>query len=370
MGLDIDGKLLELNSRLKAAGTRVTVQRRGGTLLLRGTFPPRPHSDKTKPYQQRIFLGLKASVAGIKAAEQQAKIISAQLELGQFRWEDWFEEEDKTEFRPVSFWLERFEEDFWSKREKNIKSLRTWESSYQRAFVKLPKDETLTLELLLEVIRLVKPNTKTRQVVCQHFVKLALLAELPGIEKITELKGSYSPKAVNPRNLPPDNLIAETVNAITHPGWRWLVGILATYGLRSHEAFELDFTEFPVVRVLKGKTGERIVYPLYPEWSHKWRLDQIILPPISLEQDGKRSIGQRIARWFWAQKFPFRAYDLRHCYARRCFEFDIPTNRAAKLMGHEEVIHNKVYRAWIDEKYYREKFDRDVFGKGKPKAPS
>jgi integrase len=371
MGLDIAEELNKLNSRLKAGNTRVTVEIRGNSLLLRGTFPPKPRSGKSKPHQQRLFLGFKASYAGLRASEQKAKIISAQLELGVFDWGEWLNDEEQ-QLESVSAWVEKFETDHWKKTEKNRKSLRTWDDSYIKAFSKFPSpDEPLTLETVLDAIATTKPDTKTRKVVCHAMAKLAIFAGISRVEKIQELTGNYSPKSVNPRNLPSDEQIATAINSIKHPGWRWLVAMLATYGLRSHEVFNLDMSEFPILRVLEDtKTGERLAYPLYPEWADTWNLSNVIYPPMSQNHDRGRTPGQRVARWFWASKLGFRAYDLRHSYARRCFEFDIPTNRAAKLMGHEESIHCRTYRAWIDEKYYRTKFQLDVFGSGKPKAPN
>jgi integrase len=371
MGLDIANELKQLNSRLKAGVTRVTVESRGNSLLLRGTFPPKPHSGKFKPYQQRLFLGFKASYAGLRAAEQTAKIISAQLELGVFDWGEWLGNEEP-QLESVVSWIQKFEAHHWNKIEKNRKSLRTWHDSYMRAFSKFTSpDEPLTLATILGAIATTKPNTKTRQLVCYAMAKLAIFAGIAGVEKIRELTGNYSPRLVNPRTLPSDEEIALAVTSIKHLGWRWLVAILATYGLRSHEVFTLDFEEFPILRVSDDtKTGERLAYPLYPEWADTWDLSNIIYPPMSQTYNGGKTPGQRVARWFWDSNLRFRAYDLRHAYARRCFEFDIPTNRAAKLMGHEESIHCQTYRAWIDEKYYRSKFEFDIFGEGKPQAPN
>jgi integrase len=371
MGLNVENELRQLNSRLKAGGTRIAVELRGNSLLLRGTFPPKPRSGKDKPYQQRLFLGYKASHAGLRASEQKAKIISAQLELGNFDWSEWVEDNCQ-QIGSVGDWVSKFEDDFWNRIEKNRKTLRTWHDSYLRAFTKFPSnDDPLTINTILNTIATTKPDTKTRQIVCHAMAKLAQFAGLGGIEKIRQLTGKYSPKSVNPRHLPSDEEIIKTIDSIKHPGWQWLVAMLATYGLRSHEVFNLDFEEFPILRIGSDtKTGERLAYPIYPEWVDIWQLSNVIYPPMLQTSEINKTPGQRIARWFWANKLPFKAYDLRHCYARRCFEFDIPTTRAARLMGHSEAIHCNTYRAWIDEKYYRSKFALDIFGEDKPKPPN
>ena len=372
MGLDVENELKRLNARLKAGGTRVTVEMRGNSLLVRGTFPPKTQSGKTKPYQQRLFLGFRASLAGLRAAEQKAKIISAQLELKTFDWGQWLEQESPEQAMSIGSWLEKFEADHWNKTEKNRRSLRTWQDSYVRTFLRFEdRSQPLTLDAILTAIAKTVPESKTRQLICRNMIKLAKFAGMDDIEPIVNLKGNYSHKCVNPRNLPSDELIITSRESIKHPGWRWLFGMLATYGLRSHEVFQLDMTEFPIIRVLEDtKTGERLVYPLYPEWSETWNLSNIVYPPISLEYSVGKNPGLSIARWFWAGDIPFKAYDLRHSYARRCFEFNIPTNRSAKLMGHSEATHCFTYRRWIDEQYYRDKFQSDVFGDSKPKAPT
>ncbi|MEM7580930.1 MAG: integrase, partial [Cyanobacteria bacterium P01_A01_bin.80] len=237
MGLNIEDEIKALNKRLKAGGTRVTIEKRKGILLLRGTFPPKKQSPKTQPYQQRLFLGFKASRAGLRAAEQQAKIISAQLELKTFKWSDWVPEKSSHTFH-ISQWIKNYEKHHWEKTEKNRKSIRTWNDSYMRAFSKfLDLNQPLTIEAILNAIATTKPDTKTRQIVCMGMIKLAKFADIKEIQKIPELKGNYSPTKVHPRNLPTDTEISTSVDNIKHPGWKWLVATLATYGLRSHECF-------------------------------------------------------------------------------------------------------------------------------------
>lgn len=369
MGLDLEEELSRLNARLKAGGTRVTVERRGKTLLFRGTFPPKPQSDKLEPYQQRLFLGYRFSVAGLRQAESTAKKISAELELRTFNWQDWLDDVDEQPDGSIASWLEKFENHHWTVTPKTRKALATWRN-YQNSFSKFrDKSEPLTLDAILTAVASTNPDSGSRNRTCLHLAMLGKFAGIRGIEKVEELRGRYSGRTVNPRNLPSDEVIARAVESIKMPGWKWLVGMLATYGLRTHEVFSLDFSEFPIIRVLEDtKTGERIVYPIYPEWAVKWRLKNVVYPEIS-----KEHAAARVSDWFRRGKlgktFGLKAYDLRHSYARRCFEFDIPTNRAAKLMGHSELVHIKTYRAWIDEKYYRQKFKLDIFGEGKPKAP-
>lgn len=369
MNLDIDDEIDKANARL--GKTRVKIFRRGGTLWLRGTFPPKPHLDKSKPYQQKMPLGVNATLAGLKKAEQEAKIISAQLELGTFIWTDWIEIKALDNARTIGYWVEKFTEDYWHKHEKDDKSLRSWYAGYGLSFSKLPLDQDISISLLIDIAKITKPNSRIRQAVCRHFYNLAKFAGLQGADTILEFKGNYSPSEVIPRELPDDATIARVVTSVKDPAWRWWLCTVAAYGIRPKEAFSLEFTKFPQARVQTAKIKNRIIhrtiYPLYPEWATDWGLQEKILPPTT--ETARCTYGQRLALWVNNHDLPFVSYDLRHCYARRLFEFGIAPDRGAKLMGHSLSTHVRIYRAWIDEEYYRKFFEAEIYREDRPRPP-
>ncbi|MFH7029385.1 MAG: hypothetical protein ACHBN1_29340 [Heteroscytonema crispum UTEX LB 1556] len=65
--MDISTRLAQANGRLRASKIGIAIQQRGNALWLRGTFPPKPNSCKTKPHQQRISLKTKEQPLGVKA---------------------------------------------------------------------------------------------------------------------------------------------------------------------------------------------------------------------------------------------------------------------------------------------------------------
>jgi integrase len=145
---------------------------------------------------------------------------------------------------------------------------------------------------------------------------------------------------------------------------------MATYGLRNHEVFRLNFSAYPKVYVERGKTGKRLVLPLYPEWAEIWQLWDVKTPDIvNIEEQANNKLGIKVSGWFYNNKAPFSAYNLRHCYARRCFEFGIAPDRAAKLMGHSLAIHLKTYRAWFDEEVYLKEYQRVISDINRPLPP-
>jgi integrase len=369
--MTIDEAIAIANTRLKSAKIRIAIERRGNCLWLRGTLPPKPHIDRVDRYRQKVSLGANATLAGLQYAEQKAKLMGAQLDLGKFDWADWMEVSPQAKEITVCEWVTRFEEDYWARFKRTPDKEVNWKKDYWAVFSKLPGDEALTLGVLLDFVKTTQPDSRSRKRACDYCHKLAEFAELSGREAIKKYKGNYSASSVDPRFLPTDSAIALWYLTISNPAWQWVAGMLAAYGLRNHEVFRLDLKDFPVVRVLYGKTGSRIVLPLYPEWADAWELKNVQLPNLSSnwEDYSNAKLGNKVSGWFYDNKAPFKAYDLRHCYARRCFEFALAPDWAAGLMGHSTQVHEATYRAWIDEATYLKVYRQLIYREGRPLPP-
>lgn len=343
--------LESLNARLKAGRVGVTVEQRGDHLYLVATLPPKPHSGKIRPHQQRIALGVRANPAGFKRAELEAKKLGVQLAEGSFTWEQ------PSENLTVREAIARFERDYFSERPRNSKTETTYSSNYAQLFKKLPLDKTVTRELLLDVIKRTEPNTRTRQLICRAFVALGRSL---GIElNVAKLQGDYGLKRVNPRNLPSDREIQESIDLLKDPCHRWVYGMLATFGLRPHEAFLIDpelLVGQGICHVLDGKTGEGKVWPLYPEWLEFFDLQNIRIPEYSV--NAHRDYGDRVSTFFRRNKIPFPPYALRHSWARRAIELGLPSELAAKQMRHSFAVHTTIYAAWLDDSVHQRAFER------------
>ncbi len=370
----IDRKIQQANEQLRNKGTRVVIYRRGNKLWLRGTLPPKPHISKDKNYSQFVSLGSNAiaSEKGILFAIDRAKLLTGQLLAGTFNWEEWIDLDKvaptRIEARKVGDWCAEYEKDYWQRVKRTPDREGNWKKDHGLVFSKLPPMQPLSIEVLLTYIHSTQPDSRPRKRACDYCYKLAEFARLEGIEQIRSLTGSYSVSSVDPRSLPSDQEIFDFCNSIQNERWRWIVRMLAVYGLRNYEPFRLNLEDFPIIRVLKGKTGKRFVVPLYPEWADTWELDKITLPNINLEYANSK-IGTKVSGWFSDNKTPFPAYNLRHCYARRCFEFEIAPDRAAKYMGHSLPVHLQVYRAWFDESVYIADYNKAIAKVDRPKPP-
>lgn len=365
-------QIKEINQRLTDALMGVRIERINNKLYLRATLPPKPNSDKSKPYQQRIALGVNASKKGIKRAEAEAYKLAGLLACKDFSWEIYLKDSyDSPPVRYVKDLIEAFETFYFETRQRNGKSETTWKVEYLRIFKRLPQDELLSKEALLQVVRGTQPDTRSRKRVCMSLQALAEFARLD--INLGPYKGKYSPKKATPRDLPDDLLIAKTYYEIKDEAWRWVFGMLATYGLRNHEVFRLDIRAIAkgdyIVNVGENsKTGSRRVWPCYPEWFEQFNLQEVKLPQCNTDRPNA-DVGHVVTVWF-KRHIPFAAYNLRHCWAVRTLEFGLDISLAAQQMGHSNQVHSELYHHWISERHHQRAFELMMLRAERPQPPT
>jgi integrase len=363
----LDAAIAKLNNRLKAARLGLQVECRGDRLNLRGTLPPRPDSAKTRPHQQRIPLGLPATPAGLKQIEQDAKVIAAQLIERRFSWAEYLAQAEvrSPETMPLEERIAQFKTHVMARPSPDVAALAsrktTWDKAYAPYLKKLlaqtkqqprqPLDAAMvaTLEALA-------PHSRSRQVACTAFKAFAAFQGMTLPDQINSLGGRYGNSKTQRRMLPSDEVIVEWYDRIPNPTWRYVYGIMATYGLRNHEVFFCDYQalrqgdpEGRITVLETTKTGLHDVWPFYPEWIDRFNLGQGTLPPIAtdLTTTTLQRIGQQVAIQFKRYGVPFSPYDLRHAWAVRTIHFGLADTVAARMMGHSVAIHNRTYHRWI-----------------------
>ncbi|NJP11725.1 MAG: site-specific integrase [Leptolyngbyaceae cyanobacterium RU_5_1] len=383
----IDARIAQVNQRLKVAQMGLQIERRGQTLNLRGTLPPRPDSLHLKPYQQRISLRLPATPTGLKQAEQEVKVIAAQLIQKTFDWQNYATGSgwQRLDQLGLAQQLQSFEHHFLTEPERTdnpTSTQTTWEFAYAPYLRKLEAiaqaNPTLSLvETIYATVRSTDANSRSRQVCC---TALSAFASFMNLELPTALKsfwGSYGTSRTQARQLPSDELIVTTWETIPNPAWQFVYGIMATYGLRNHEVFFSNYssltqtTSEPTVQVLgMTKTGTHEVWPFYPEWVDQFNLRQVNLPSIQtdLSKTTLQRVGQCVAVQFRRYGIPFSPYDLRHAWAVRTIHFGLPDTVAARMMGHSVAVHTRTYHQWITRRDQQQAVDA-ALGRNQRKAP-
>jgi integrase len=340
---DNTDKIKAINARLKAAYMGVSVLQRNNKIYIRSSlFPPKPGSEKTAAHRQELAIAAYANPAGLKYAEDQAKLIAGQLATKTFTWEPWIKAPVAPE--TVADWVEKLKEEVLSRCQEI-----TWKKDYEYTFAKLPQNEPLTVWMLRKLIADTAPNSKSRKRVATACNRLARVAGLEETD-FRKLAGNYGIKSTAPRKLPSDEEILQWYGKIGKPRDRWAFGMLAVYGIRPHELFMFNVEEFrndPTrLEVLsETKTGARVTWAFMPEWVEQFKL--LDMPEYGSSGKDNSTRGQNLARWFKAHGVPFHPYDLRHAWAVRCIHLGLSDTIAAKMMGHSVAVHQQTYQNWL-----------------------
>ena len=367
MAHPLDPHIAKVNTRLKAASLGLRIERRGDVLALRGTLPPRPGSDRMRPYQQRIPLKLPANKAGLKQAEQEVKVIAARLIEQTFDWRLYLAPPGQVlGSDALADKIAAFEQQYLAeggadpdKHPASVKS--TWNKAYAPYFRKLQsmcdRHASYSLpEAIVATVKSTRANSRSRQVCC---TAMDAFAEFLALELPTDLKklwGKYGASRAQMRKLPTDDQIVQCFHAIPNPTWQFVYGMMAVYGLRNHEVFFCDTSlltsgdsEAAIEVLDMTKTGAHDVWPFPPKWIEEFGLRDGTLPEIEtdLNKTTLQRIGQQVTLQFRRYEVPFSPYDLRHAWAVRTILMGLPDTVAARMMGHSVSIHNRTYHRWI-----------------------
>lgn len=357
---DIQSLLEEVNQDLD----RVKLRAKDGRIYLRALFPPKPGELEAK--RSEIATGCNATISGVRLARAKAEEINRSLVLGTFDWTPYLKGRLKP-FKPpesVGEWVARYEKDHWQQTQKTPTKENSYHKNYRLVFQRLPQNEPLTIELLREsILEHTAPGSRSRKGWAMAFRRLGLFAGLDEkqLRGLAQLGKGYSPKSVEPRELPTDNEILDIWSSINNESWQWVVSALAIYGLRPHELFRINTDRLnedpPVLEVQEdSKTGFRIVYPCASSAWSEMPVTEVLLPKIDTTGKNNNQLGNKIGQEFRERAFPFTPYDLRHAYARRMFLRGFPPDFIAKSMGHSLSVQLSVYRSWWGEEVYAQKF--------------
>ena len=240
------------------------MNRRGRKLALRGSLPKKP-GEGTGNKQRYIALGIHANPDGVKVAKAKAQRLESDLNMERFSWSDWENASSGAEGKTAADWAK----EFGVIKAGTIKAS-SFRADYEKPLASLPA-KALTEDLLIShILGRSSPNTRKRKNDCTVFNQLAKFAGVP--VDFTNIRGKYKPKPLSADDVPSDEEIEAIWESLKNPGWRWVYGMLATYGLRPHEVFRLtDYKGLssPTGKISiseNSKTGARDVWPLPDKW--------------------------------------------------------------------------------------------------------
>lgn len=355
--IDITAEVRSINLALKADCHRVAIQARGKRLSLVATLPPKPTSTRRKPHQQRIALHLGASRAGLRRAKALAILLSDQLDRDRFDWTEWIALTDEAEPTPTKTagdWIEALRLHVWGDLPDDKEF--TWTKRWLYfGLNKLPPDQPLTPEALIAVaLAIPEEKSAMRYRTCRQ---LERLADFAGVAvNLAPYRTAYGPSSVTPRTIPTDSEIETAIASIQNPEWRCIFALMATYGLRDHEAFlcTLESRDGVTVAVIPGdtKTGAHIAYPHPSRWVDLWLQGTLTRPTLTARAN--EEYGAAAAKHWRERTLPGTPYGLRHAYAIRCHAAGVQVAIAAAWMGHSPTMYLKRYQSWISETVHRQ----------------
>jgi integrase len=292
----------------------------------------------------------------LSKAEKIAMLVGSQLNLGEFRWSDWIEEPPKL----VRDWIADLEARFWQAHDRTLpRDQENWRVAYGSVLQTLPQDVPLTEELLREWIPEIGRYASRRE----HYVACAnQLAAIAGLE----LHIKNAPRRRTKRQLPEDEDLIALYESVRDPMRQWVLGVFIVYGLRPHEIFGLDWSNYPECVVRRSaKTGSRIVPPIYPLRNGapvKWDLSCERLPESWMRAIGHQDwdnptkangdLGEYPVHAFRRWGFGITIYQCRHAFARRLKSLGVDEMISARLMGHSERIHRQTYQSSFGDRFH------------------
>lgn len=343
----MDKKLADRLRETNETLDRVKIRIKGDRFYLRATLPPKP--GELRPKQRDRRTGLPAALKYLKQAKALAEELQAALALDKFQWGD--RENGAARPQTIKEAIAAYTAHHWEINPDTPTKRDSWERNRAYYLSRLPGDKALSPEnLRAAIVALSQPGTYSRSYFCQTCTALAKFA---GIQTdFSELRKGARHAPILPSDLPTDSRIVEIWEGLKSPAWQWIYGMLAAYGLRPSEIFQIDLATLvsgEPLRINGGKTGERLIYPCPAGWIDRFNLRERIFPDFHSTGLPGRVMGNKITQGFANRKLPHTAYKLRHAYAVRTALYGVPTPIAAKWMGHSEVVHSRTYHQAIGQ---------------------
>ena len=258
-------------------------------------------------------------------------------------------------------------EAFWRRRKEAEGILeKTYEHDYGRALQRLNQKRPLSTSSLMEAISQIPPGTTRRTRNVRFYRQLAEASGHPwngALLDPLQMSGYRTKKrAISIFTDEEIKQIIETSRRSDQPGWWRVFALLSIYGLRPWEAWYAEPSSrhkgcvwIPIgKRNSKGSNPPREVPPFHRHWLEEFDMEQAWkqpLPHLKEKSDSGSTVCNRL-RWGHGFKWGTgkSAYGFRNAYARRIHTTDyrVTDGDGAAFMGHTVMVHNSVYRQWID----------------------
>lgn len=407
-GYYLNSYLKQANQRLGKLGKRgkrAKLKKSGNNLAVQFSFDGE---------QQQKGINLRLTKKNLVEGEKIAAMITNQLVVNQFTWQ-WFNSligKNSKSVLDSNLDCIQLITDYKTHFFKENKSLKSLENSWSNSSSKIEqilatKKESLSNKIIREIIDSTENNTVTRRLTLNGLLNfLAYVGTSEYDPLIDRYKKNNKPKQ-KIKNIPSDIQIMSIYNEgfkIPTTGtpkyryrcqqWQFLYSLLAVYGLRVHEAWNIanwdtevvfdkgDWIVFddneneisvqnqgelqiiPAILNPKNdkhilcikhdtKTGYRMVIPISPS-DRNWIQEFDLLQPMNLpdlknplRRTGKKKASYQCTndtgRWFRTRKYGFSPHCLRYAYNHRAHNLGFNPKDIANSLGHTLTTNQTIY---------------------------
>lgn len=409
---EANGRLDQIGRR----GKRAKIVAKKTSLSLQFSF-----NDGNGNPQKNVGLGaIPVSAKGIEDAEKIAQLVTGHLTANAFNW-DWFnrligkDTSEKAKVLTCREMIEEYKKHYFKERKNNKNINHDWYASCRQIEKILDNlDKPLSLPLIRQIIDLTENNTPSRTKLLNGLVGFLKYFDILDYKKIIkDYKASNKPKP-SKRSVPNDNQIIKVYetgftphakctdrNRYRYPQWQFLFGLLATYGLRIHEAWHIanwdkpvtlkngdwitvDINEDEEISVQRDaedliipaildpnnkkhilcikhdtKTGYRMAMPLSPE-GHNWMEEFNLLQPFNLpniknplgipgQNKGSFNCSDKTCKWFSKHQYGFTPHALRYACNHRGHHSGYNPKVLADSLGHSLQMNSDNYLRYMSD---------------------
>jgi len=372
--------------------------------------------------QKNPGCGCSFTKKGIIEAVKIAELVTNQLSANSFNWE-WFNaligKEITTELQQQKPTCKQLITEYKAHWLRENKKLKNPESSWYKRFKHIEQvmnsiDTDLSSSVIRQIVESTENNTPSRTYVLQALSVLLGYFDVSDYDKSIQTYKNQNNPSGKKRNVPSDKTIKDvfktgfkpSLNANKrmyrrYPQWQFLYGLLSTYGLRVHEAWNIANWEFPVIlhqgdwiaietdleneeqyKQHKGndilipaildstnkdkilcikhatKTGYRMAMPISPE-SENWIEEFNLIQPLNLPDTknplelasvgGSLNCTNQTCQWFKKRGYGFTPHDLRHAYNHRGHHLGYNLTTLSKSLGHSLHMNSTTYLKTMPE---------------------
>lgn len=359
LDLELQNLLNLYNQALSKNKPKVIIEIRGiAAVNLRASLP---HATKSGLFErQRLPLSdLANTVEGLAVAYQRGLELQTQLRTNTFSFERW--PTSKTMrlhlklTATIGTLIPKLEEEYFKDRPSTSTTANTWKESYLCFYKKIPKEKRPTFEIIDQHIRTTYDiSSRQRQQAKIAFGFLAKFLDWSSseVDRLSKIESNYKVKKRTLEKFEDLVALGDSLSGKIAIAYR----LMMTYGCRPSDLFMIEPASLAqeykgIIQIKEGgkSKNSRVVAPAHTGLYERWELWAVADQLPTSTRDTLKKKGAQISQLFRRAGIPMPAYNLRHTAAAKFRSRGVPSEIAARSLGHRTSTHESAYLAHMRE---------------------